>query len=160
MKKMFLCESGEMFSIEDVRSIKEAEKYLSKRGVEIRPNRIFESKDDMGRAMDEDMKKNNISCLAMLSWVTQDIVGSLFGNFEWGDKIETCLYDRNRGARVKAYALKRKSRLEFYNVNGYYRADDGSVWCMKQWDVEVGDHLQIVRISNADCIRLSEEIGK
>ena len=153
MSKMFKCENGTVFPINEVLSVKEAT-YYDYAGVRVPYPKVFTDaeklKSEYARKMvsREDCEEGFIA----------KSIRRLFVRLTKGEKALQESDERAKKEEQRSY----EKELEFWSwdapTSPIGHVSEGMV--MKQWDVKIRHRRDAIRISHADYERLCAEMGK
>ena len=170
MGKMFKCENGTMFAIDDVLSIEKAERYYDKEGNKISPSRIFSSEKELKDAIPSIVRKpKSYTCGDFVDDVLSlPITGPLLllhAAHKYVCKAIPTPFEKpaekaEREKKEEENSVKREvSSWEDYLQYGYFYDNDYKPCTVKQWEVKVKNQKEKIHIFNSDYERLCAEMG-
>lgn len=164
MSKMFRCENGTMFSIDEVLSIKEAATYYDKLGNKIKPDRIFSSekemKDEMPNASRLGKSTFDVGELLVAPILAPIFLGGYLIQRIFKSKDEIDADEKRKIERLTAEDKKQDpERWKVYLEEGVLYLPSG-YWTVRQWDVTLKNQQKKIHIFNSDYERLRAEMMK
>ena len=187
MGKMFKCEDGAMFLIDEIVSIEEAARYCDKKGNKINPVRIFSSEKELQDAIPSVVRQpeKHFFIISLLCFVAKAIDISIellmaliivpvwflcHAILKYVFKVKLGSFITPRAERLR---LKREEEIrkrawekqdeinarECYLDYGYFCDKNYKSYTVKQWEVKVKNQKEKIHIFNSDYERLCAEMG-
>ena len=177
MSKMFRCDNGTMFSIDEVLSIKEAATYYDKLGNKIKPDRIFSSEKEMKDEMPNASRMGKttfwdcvgdlmalpfllvVGLIWFILWLVCSPILRIFGMSFPRLSSSDAEIDADKKRWIEDDRKQDPERWKVYIEEGVLHLPSGE-WTVRQWDVTLRNQQKKIHIFDSDYERLRAEMGK